>query len=77
MQKNIRTDFGFKTINIGSITIYTGKIRIKAAIGFLQHKLRYGEPLGTHCESPKDPQALADITAQSASKLQCYTQCNN
>ena len=29
MNKNIRTDFGFKTVTIGRITIYTGKIRIK------------------------------------------------
>lgn len=40
MQKNIRTDFGFKTINIGSITIYTGKIRIKDDASYLQHHLR-------------------------------------
>jgi hypothetical protein len=29
MQK-IKTNFGFKTISIGNITIYTGKIRIQA-----------------------------------------------
>jgi imidazoleglycerol phosphate dehydratase HisB len=38
--QHIKTDFGFKTISIGSITIYTGKIRIKTPIGFLQHKLQ-------------------------------------
>ena len=38
--QQIRTDFGFKTIRIGSITIHTGKIRIKTSAGFLQHKLQ-------------------------------------
>ena len=38
--QQIKTDFGFKTIAIGSITIYTGKIRIKTSADFLQHKLQ-------------------------------------
>ena len=28
--QHIKTNFGFKTISIGSITVYTGKIRIQA-----------------------------------------------
>lgn len=38
--QQIKTDFGFKTMRIGSITIYTGKIRIKSSVDFLQHKLQ-------------------------------------
>lgn len=39
MQK-IKIDYGFKTISIGSIAIYTGKIRIKASSDYLWHKLQ-------------------------------------
>lgn len=38
--QQIKTDFGFKTMRIGSITIHTGKIRIKTSADFLQHKLQ-------------------------------------
>lgn len=39
MQK-IQIAYGFKTLAIGRLTIYTGKIRIKTPISFLQHKLQ-------------------------------------
>lgn len=39
MNKNIRTEFGFKTVNVGSITIYTGKIRIKGTEVFIRAQL--------------------------------------
>ena len=38
MQK-IKTEFGFKTVSVGSITIYTGKIRIKGTEVFLRAQL--------------------------------------
>lgn len=52
MNKNIRTDFGFKTVTIGRITIYTGKIRIKESESrlrfvlnnYLQH-VRFSETM--------------------------------
>jgi hypothetical protein len=39
MQK-IQIAYGFKTISIGRLTIYTGKIRIKTSAQFLEHKLQ-------------------------------------
>lgn len=42
----IRPAFGFKTINIGSITVYTGKIRIQVQPSNLASKLQnYAEHL--------------------------------
>jgi hypothetical protein len=42
----IRPSFGFKTINIGSITVYTGKIRIQVQPSNLASKLQnYAEHL--------------------------------
>lgn len=40
MNNKIRTEFGFKTVSIGSITIYTGKIRIKEDASRLQFVLQ-------------------------------------
>jgi hypothetical protein len=42
----IKTNFGFKTISIGNITIYTGKIRIQVKSSNLASKLQnYAEHL--------------------------------
>lgn len=38
MQK-IKTDFGFKTVSVGNINVYTGKIRIKGSEVFLRSNL--------------------------------------
>jgi hypothetical protein len=44
--QHIKTNFGFKTINIGSITVYTGKIRIQVQPHNLASKLQnYAEHL--------------------------------
>lgn len=39
MNKNIRTEFGFKTVSVGNINVYTGKIRIKGSEVFLRSNL--------------------------------------
>lgn len=44
MQQIIKPAYGFNSINIGSLTIYTGKIRIKASASFLFNKLQ------NHCQ---------------------------
>jgi ABC-type dipeptide/oligopeptide/nickel transport system permease component len=44
--QQIKTNFGFKTISIGSITVYTGKIRIQVQPSNLASKLQnYAEHL--------------------------------
>lgn len=69
--QQIKTDFGFKTIAIGSITIHTGKIRIKTPIGFLQHKLQnYLEHITiTERLCPKHYKYYSTITFETTSKI--------
>jgi hypothetical protein len=46
IMQHIKTNFGFKTISIGSITVYTGKIRIQVRPSNLASKLQnYAEHL--------------------------------
>ena len=69
--QQIKTDFGFKTMRIGSITIHTGKIRIKTPIGFLQHKLQnYLEHITiTERLCPKHYKHYSTITFETTSTI--------
>lgn len=40
MQQIIKPAYGFSSIKIGSVTVFTGKIRVKASASFLWNKLQ-------------------------------------
>jgi len=65
----MKTAFGFKTVTIGRLTIFTGKIRIKSNAQFLEHKLQnYLEHIRLN-EIPKNCAVYTTISFETTSGL--------